>query len=144
MVLPERGVIIMQLVKSGLISAPLEVPVTKTTNKKFILNLNNYRNTHFQVLNKAKQVYKELISHSILNLPEFSKVHIEFVLYPKTNRKTDLDNVCSVHAKFFQDALVELGKLPDDTYDYVKGISYKFGFVDKGNPRVDIIVTEVD
>lgn len=126
------------------ISSPLDVPVTKNTGKKFILNLNNYRNTHFQVLNKAKKVYKELISQSILGLPEFNKIKLEFTLYPRTNRKTDLDNVCSVHNKFFSDALVELGKLPDDTYDHIVQCTYKFGKVDKMNPRVGITITEID
>lgn len=134
----------MQPIKQELISSPLDVPVTKTTGKKFILNLNNYRNTHFQTLNKAKKVYKELISQSILGLPAFNKIKLEFTLYPRTNRLTDLDNVCSVHNKFFADALVELGKLPDDTYKHIVECNYKFGSVDKMNPRVDITITEIE
>lgn len=125
-----------------LISAPLEVPVSK--KNKFILNLNNYRNTHFQVLNKAKKVYKEHLTERLLKLQPFNTVTLEFILYPKSNRLTDLDNVTSIHAKFFQDALTETGVLPDDNYNYVISTTSRFGYVDKNNPRVDIIIKEIE
>lgn len=133
----------MLLLDNSLISSPLDVPVNKS-GKKFILNMNNYRNTHYHVLNKAKKVYKELISQSILGLPLFNKIKLEFTLYPKTKRSTDLDNVCSIHAKFFQDALTELGRIPDDNYNHIVEVTYKFGSVDKENPRVDITITEIN
>ncbi|WVI66551.1 hypothetical protein pVco7_gp105 [Vibrio phage pVco-7] len=89
-------------------------------------------------------VYKDMVKLPILNLPSFTKVRIEYVLYPKTKRKTDVANVCSIHDKFFSDALVELGKLPEDNYEHLVEVTYRFGHVDKDNPRVDITITEVD
>lgn len=134
----------MQLLSNntGLISSPLVVPVSSKRN--FTLNMNQYRNTHFQVLNKAKKTYKDIITRHVLALPLFNKVKLEFVLYPATHRKTDLDNVCAIHNKFFQDALVELGRIPEDNYEYISEITYKFGYVDKDNPRVDITITGID
>ena len=47
-----------------MISVPLVVSTSK--NKKFILNLNNYRNAHYFILNTAKVKFKEMILMSVL------------------------------------------------------------------------------
>jgi len=123
------------------VSSPLRVAQNK--KKDFILNLNNYRNTHFRVLNNMKIKYKDVMRPIIVNLPTFSKVQLTYTLYPKTRRLCDVANVCSVHDKFFSDALVELGKLPDDDYRYVPKVIYEFGEIDKLNPRVEITIQEI-
>ena len=82
--------------------SPLSVQVS--SNKKFILNLNNYRNTHYQVLNKAKVQYKALIMPQLLNIGKFKRISIHYRLFPKTRRRTDIGNVVAVHKKFFEDA----------------------------------------
>jgi len=120
--------------------SPLRVRAGK---KDFILNLNNYRNAHYQLLNRSKKNYKAIMSNQILMLPKMNKITITFILYPKTKRRTDLSNVLSIHDKYFCDALVELGKLPDDDYTHIADISYKFGIVDKNNPRVEIEITKI-
>lgn len=132
----------MSLNLSSKVVSPLRVPISK--NKDFILNINNYRNTHYQSLNKSKKVYKEVVSSQIVALPQFSKIKVHYILYPKSNRRTDIGNVIAIHEKYFLDSLVELGKLKDDTYEYVIEGSYTFGKVDPENPRVDIIITEVN
>jgi hypothetical protein len=124
------------------INVPLQVPVTKLP-KYFALNLNQYRNTHFHVLNKAKVVFKELISDDVIKLPEMHKIRLELTLYPKTKRLCDLDNVLSIVAKFTQDVLVTLGKIPDDDYTCIPEIVFKFGIVDKYDPRVEIKIFEL-
>jgi len=116
--------------------SPLKVPVSKS--KFFILNINNYRNTHYHVLNKAKIAYKEHMYEQIKDIPVLSCVKIKYTLYPGTKRRTDTSNVLSIHDKFFADALVENGKLEDDNYLFVTGSEYLFGGVDKKNPRVEI------
>lgn len=123
-----------------LLFAPLMVARNKTKNVG--LNLNIYRNAHFQVLNDIKRKYKAIIEPQIQNLPEFGAVRLTYILYPKTKRLCDISNVLSVHDKFFCDALVELGKLPDDDYRYLKNVNYRFGEIDKDNPRVEIIIEE--
>ena len=119
------------------LTSPLGIPQSK--KKIFILNLNVYRNSHYRTLNTVKIRYKEHMREQIMALPEFiTPLTILFTLYPKSRRLTDVSNVCSIHDKFFCDALVECGKLPDDNYIHLPTVSYAFGEVDKLNPRVDI------
>ena len=121
--------------------SPLSVPQSK--KKNFILNLNVYRNAHYQTLNKVKVNYKEHMKEQILALPVYNQVRIKYVLFPKTRRKTDLDNVISVHQKFFQDAFAEFGRIQDDTYDFITGSVQLFGMVDPSNPRVEITIIPI-
>lgn len=124
-----------------LIKSPLSVSISK--NKKFILNLNNYRNTHYYLLNTAKRAYKETMLSQLNSLPKYSKIHITYIVYPQTNRKFDLSNVCSVVDKFFCDALVETGHIEDDNYNYIPNITYCMGTIDKDNPRVEILIEDI-
>jgi len=119
-----------------MITSPLRVQVTK--QKWFVLNLNQYRNTHFHVLNKAKAVYKKMIADQLSGLVIITPIHITYTLYPKTKRMTDIGNVCSIHQKFFEDALTEFGLIEDDNYKFIPSTGYKFCEVDKHNPRVEI------
>ena len=114
--------------------------VAKSKFKDWILNLNNYRNCHYHTLNKTKVNYKEIMVEQIKGLPEFNRIEVIYTLYPGTRRLTDISNVCSIHDKYFCDALVEAGKLEDDNYLYVPRVTYQIGYVDKDNPRVEIEV----
>ncbi len=125
--------------------APLKVhmPTKKNPKKGFILNMNNYRNANFHILNKAKNLYKELMLEQINKLPELNTVvKVKFTWFPVDARKGDVSNVCCIHDKFFMDALVEAGKLEDDNYDFIKNVSYHFGEIDRTNPRVQIEIEE--
>jgi len=124
-----------------LIISPLSVKIGG--NKKFILNLNNYRNTHFILLNKAKQAYSKAIYQQIYSIGPYEKIHIEYKLFPKTKRRTDIANVTSIHAKFICDALVKCNVIEDDDYTHVVSSSELFVCVDANNPRVEILITEV-
>lgn len=90
-------------------------------NKKFSLNLNDYRNTHYQVLNKAKIIFKNqlLINHPELYRIKASRVEIEYFIERCDNRIFDTKNIESIVDKFFCDALVESGCIHDDNYNYV-------------------------
>lgn len=122
------------------ISLPLNVPTSK--DKSFYLNLNQYRNAHFHILNNAKIKFKEAVTKDILSLPNLNVIELDYTVYPRTKRELDISNVCSIVDKFFCDALVELGKLTDDSYKYVTRISYGFGEIDKMNPRVEVLIKE--
>lgn len=130
------------MVRAMKLISPLKVKQSK--EKMFILNLNNYRNAHYMTLNKVKINYKEAMREQIQQLPVYNKVMIHYELYPKTRRITDIGNVVSIHKKFFEDALVELGRIPNDSFDHVIGSSESFGCVDGTDPRVEIYITEVD
>lgn len=127
------------------LNSPLRVylPRKKTANKPYTLNFNVYRNTMHMVLAEAKRLYSDHMFEAISCLPEFKQVAVRYTLYPASKRLTDISNVCVVHDKFFMDALVKGGKLPDDNYNYCVEIGYKFGHVDKINPRVDIEIFEI-
>lgn len=118
----------------------LESPLTLqiSAKKKFSLNLNVYRNTHYQTLNRAKRLYKEHMKAQILELPKLKQIEVRYTVFPKTRRLFDLGNVCSVVDKFFLDALVELGILVDDNYTIVTHTTNAFGEVCKHNPHVRI------
>lgn len=87
--------------------------------------------------------YKSIMAEQISSLPLFDKVRVTFTLFPKTRRLCDIGNVCSVHSKFFLDALVELGKIEDDNYLFIPNEEYLMGEVDKDNPRVEIKIEEI-
>ena len=125
-----------------LINLPLSVDIS--SKKKFLINLNAYRNEHYISLNKAKIVFKEVINTQIKNLPIFGKVRLHYYLFPKTNRELDVNNICSVADKFFCDALVEAGKITDDNYKYIPSSTFTFGHVDKENPRVEVYLEELE
>lgn len=122
-----------------MIISPLRVPVGK---KLFVLNLNIYRNAYYHTLNTAKVVYKELIRKELEGLSFNPPIEITYVYYPPDNRKSDLGNVLPIHAKFFEDALVECGYVEDDNYKVINQTIYRIGSVDKINPRVEILIKE--
>lgn len=122
--------------------SPLKVLATKV--RYFILNLNQYRNTHYRVLNNCKINYKNHMEKQIKSAPRFKRVLCIYKVYAGSKRSFDLGNVCSVHEKFFEDAFVELGKLEDDNIDIIPLVIYLGCGIDKDNPRVEIEVMELN
>lgn len=123
------------------ISLPLSIAVSGKTN--FALNLNQYRNAHHMTLNRAKVLFKALVAQDVLALPAMERVKLVYTVFPKTATLFDVGNVCSVVDKFFSDALVELGRLPDDNYRYLAQVTYRFGEIDRINPRVEVQIEDV-
>ena len=118
---------------------PLEVYYSK--NKKFILNLNNYRNAHYRILSASKKVYTEQLLERIKDLPKFNDtVSLDYVYYAKSNRRLDVSNPCSIIDKFTCDALVKAKIIEDDSFKQVKKVSYIFGGVEKDNPRCELTI----
>lgn len=118
-----------------MIISPLRVLVGK---KLIPLNLNIYRNLYFQTLNKAKIAYKKLIREQLKTLILEPPVQITYTYYPPDKRQSDLGNVLPIHAKFFEDALVEYGYLEDDNWKIINEVIYRIGKIDKANPRVEV------
>ena len=122
----------------------IDLPIgIKIGRKNCALNLNFYRNAHYQTLNKMKVEFSKVIEPELDKLPSFKSIDLTYTLYPKTKRLCDISNVCSIVDKFFCDALVNKGKLPDDNYQYIKDIKYTFGSIDKDNPRVTVKINGV-
>lgn len=124
------------------IYSPLEVKVS--AKRKFILNLNQYRNTHYRISNTAKIKYKEFISSQLdeLNV-KISKCVIVYTVYKGDTRRFDIGNICAIHQKFFEDALTEAGIITDDKHDVIPVCVFASGGVDNVKPRVEIEVFEM-
>ena len=122
------------------IKLPLEIYYSK--NKKFILNLNNYRNAHYRVLATAKKLYSENLQASLKGIKPFTEpVVLEYTYFAKSNRRLDVSNPCSIIDKFTCDALVKAGVLADDSYNEIDKVIYKFGGVDKSDARCELVIT---
>jgi|TARA_R100000664_G_scaffold29346_1_gene41174 hypothetical protein len=118
------------------IDLPLEVYYTK--NKKFILNLNNYRNAHYRTLSNAKKIYADNLVDRI-SYPKYEEpVVLTYTYYAKSKRRLDVSNPCSIIDKFTCDALVKAGVLEDDSSKQIKQVIYKYGGIDKDNPRCEL------
>jgi Holliday junction resolvase RusA-like endonuclease len=128
-----------------MLKSPLYVLIPRKTKAdiKWYLNQNKYRNTHFQVLNQTKKIYKELMAPQVEQLPVFTKVAVTLHVYASNKRKFDIDNIASVHLKYALDALVEAGKLEDDSYTFVPETHTHFCGIDKNDPRVEIHIKEI-
>lgn len=131
--------------KIHIFSAPLFVVPSrdKKKGKKYIINLNNYRNWHYTLSNNLKIEYKEVLKSQLLGVKVSTPVKLTFVYYKARNNRSDRANVLSIHEKFFCDALVEYGCIPDDNDLYIKQTTYLSGGLDRKNPRVEIIVEEI-
>lgn len=127
-----------------LITSPLFIQLTK--KRDFILNLNNYRNLHFRVLNTAKIKYKATVKGDIERECYYplNTIAIHYTVFKGDKRRCDIGNISSIHQKFFEDALVELGHLPDDSYKNIPVCSYSFGGISKDNPRVEIRIFNLE
>lgn len=123
------------------IRLPLCVYVGK---KKIILNLNTYRNMHYRSLSASKVAYKELIWRDIPNVKLKPPVSLEYVYYHGNKRAVDVSNPCSIIDKYACDAIVEKGLVKDDNCSFVSSVQYKWGGVDKNNPRCELTIRELN
>lgn len=121
------------------ITLPLSVVIPRKTkaDKVFYLNLNQYRNTHFQVLNQVKILFKSIVEDAargcqIDREPPFS---FTYTIHPANKRKFDLTNVGSVVDKFTCDALTELGIITDDSCNIIKRVIFEMGEICPDNPH---------
>jgi Holliday junction resolvase RusA-like endonuclease len=106
--------------------------------KRFPINLNHFRNAYFHSINKSKILYKEQIQSQLVGLKLIPPLTITYTYFAPDKRLSDLGNVLTIQSKYFEDALVELGYLEDDNYTFIDQIVYKFGSIDRVDPRVEI------
>ena len=106
---------------------PIHVILPRKTkeDKKFMLNLNVYKVTHYHVLNQAKKLFQPLID------PEMKSakvIRISYTMVRKDRRHPDTMNVVCIVDKFFLDWLVNNRRIPDDSCLNVSygGIKYEY------------------
>lgn len=119
-------------------SLPLKIILGK---KNYYINLNSYRNWHYQVSNRIKKEYLEIVRDQAGDLPPInSKIDLVFVAYYKDKRRHDRSNILSITEKFFCDSLVECGLIPDDNDTVIDSSQYFTGGIDKNDPRVEAFI----
>lgn len=123
------------------VKIPLAVQVS--SKKWWKLNLNEYRNTHHTVLNKAKTEFGERVGPLLKEIPKLDRILIVYSLFTPDKRRVDTSNVCSVVDKFFSDTLVHAGKLEDDNCRILPIVAFRFGGVDTNNPRVEATIHSI-
>ena len=104
------------------IKSPVRVIVGKY---KIALNLNRYRNLHYQLNNKTKQMYNLLLHDQLIDIKIERPVRLELELYRKGRRIVDSSNTYCIVEKFFCDAMVKYGCIPDDNDNFIFGKVYK-------------------
>ena len=125
---------------------PLTITIPRKTkaDKVFALNLNTFRTAHHFVMNNAKISYRNIVqtiwhnSFPYTTIPLELPLHFTYTIFPSSGRRFDLANVLAAVQKFTDDALVELGVIPDDNYKVIGAIDYRFGHIDKENPRAEL------
>ena len=122
---------------------PLSVPVSK--RKQVALNLNVYRNLHYQTNNKAKHAMKDVLHRELVGCGLLQDFPCKFVytIYRKNNRGVDLMNIGSVLDKHVCDALVEMRLIPDDNIKYIACVEFIDGGVDKLNPHAKLEILPI-
>lgn len=68
------------------------------------------------------------------------RIFIEYNFF-EPNTRRDKDNISGYFHKIFQDALVQAGCIPNDGWKVIRGFTDYFE-VDKGNPRIEVIIQE--
>jgi len=105
----------------------------------FALNMNVYRNTKHFMLNDMKIAFKELIvdqveSYAGLKLKDF---RIEYsITIGRKYKQFDISNTLSIVDKFFCDVLTEMEVIEDDSFQYLKEITFKFDKYEKNQSYV--------
>lgn len=126
---------------SWTIPLPWKIPISK--NKDFPINLNHYRNAHFQELNNAKIKFGQLVSPLLGSVLCMESCTLFYVIFPPSKRECDVSNICSIADKFFSDTLVSCGKIVDDNFKVIPIVSFTIGHVDPVNPRIEVTITPI-
>ena len=97
----------------------------------------------YQPYNDVKQKFNTLIVYECkkqLKGIKFARIFLNITWYYK-NKKQDPDNI-AVGQKILLDGMVHAEIIENDGWKQIKGFSHNFE-VDKENPRVEILISEV-
>ena len=126
----------------------LELPIywQEKKDKTVLVSMNKYRNYPYFTQNRLKRDYHILIKSCLLKgkfEPLRAGYEIRYKLYYK-NSNCDMANIISMIDKFLNDALKENGIIADDNVKIYKRITGEAAGQDKQNPRVEIIIEEME
>lgn len=127
------------------ITLPIYLETGIKKKRKHYLNLNLYRNMPFHQNNSLKKELKRVVMPSLPSKEEveFEQFELHYELFLPNLLKRDISNVLSIVDKFFADALVENGNVPDDNYEHLKYVTYRYGGMDEDKKGfVEVTVKE--
>jgi len=125
---------------------PLYIVLERKTkpDKKIFVNMNTYRNLHFQINNQVKIKYKELLKEQLIGVKIKTPVEITYKVYKARNNNLDKMNVVSITSKYLLDAITELGCWTDDNDDFVKTEIIMPTELDRKKPRVEVFIKSIN
>jgi Holliday junction resolvase RusA-like endonuclease len=121
----------------------LILPRKKGKDKRISINLNTYRNLHFQINNQCKKMYKEMMREQLEGRKIDTPVEITYQVFKPSKRSLDKMNVVSIASKYFLDAVTEYGCWEDDNDDNVKTEIILPTELDRDNPRIEITIKTI-
>lgn len=104
------------------------------------VDANRRRHGNWNAGNAMKQKDQREICKYIPQLKFKKRIFIEYNFF-EPNTRRDKDNISGYFHKVFQDALVECGAIADDDWKHIRGMADYFE-VDKGNPRIEVVIEE--
>lgn len=105
------------------------------------VDANRRRHGNWNAGNAMKQKdQREICKHIPKGLKFKKRIFIEYNFF-EPNTRRDKDNISGYFHKVFQDALVECGAIADDDWKHIRGMADYFE-VDKGNPRIEVVIQE--
>lgn len=119
------------------------LPRVRVADKKVALNLNIYRNADKFLLNDMKKHFTASMEPYLKGLVIQAPFIIRYHLTLGSHRKADVANICSIFDKFFSDALVHYGCVPDDNHNFLKGVSYEYAGYKKGHNFITVEIIEL-
>lgn len=125
------------------VTLPIYLISPSKIKKTWSINLNVYRNTNSMVLGNYKKLFHLEVAPLIKELPLMNKITLDYVLYPKSTREIDIANVLTIVDKFFCDVLVSEGKIPNDSFKYIKKITFSYGEPLPQNPHALCLITPI-
>ena len=123
----------------------LPIYTNTSKNKKVLMSLNWYRNSHYGIKDKVKKHYHEIVFEQLRGAkkPFEKRIGVKYQLWYKRG-DCDLMNVVSVLDKFLLDALVQAGMIKDDNVNKYISCYAEVGGKDSENPRLVCIIEEVE
>ena len=89
----------------------------------------------------SQQVKLEIMA---MRLKPFTKsIRVHFIWIERDKRR-DRDNVTGGGSKVFMDAMKQIGLIKNDSRKWVEDITHDTTQIDKTNPRVEVLITEVE
>lgn len=120
------------------------LPRKRKEDRVYQLNLNVYRNTHYQTLNKAKKIFSQQVKPLIQDIePITGLISMTYTITSKNNRRFDISNILCVIEKFFCDLLVDEGIIKDDSFKNLTEVNYRFGGV-TGERKVSVEINKIN